>query len=398
MNEGIDFRLSLQHRGEKMQIIQINISNTMKRTLYLLALVCAVVLASCTSKNGLITKGDKSQLDTLSYAFGSDIGFGMFHSMGDIPFDMAEVTKGIEEGALGKASMTHEEALKELESFFSSKYQERLSILRKSRAESKQAGLPEPSVDTIMFESVQERQNFSYAFGVDMGNNLLTKQDQPIQIYWFNEGILDNYGEGGNPRMTHDECLNFLRHYFMVVLPERNKKECEEWLAKIEKEPGVQKTDSGLLYKIEEKGDETVMAKDPRDTVMVHYIGINHKGDVFDSSRFENKPEEVKERMLLEDPEIASKEDKPFPTALNRVIKGWTEGLMLVGKGGKITLWIPSELAYGGRGMNRMIPANEALKFEIEVLDVIPYVENSDSTNVEVKAADVTPAVKVVAE
>ena len=48
--------------------------------------------------------------------------------------------------------------------------------------------------------------------------------------------------------------------------------------------------------------------------------------------------------------------------------------------------------------MNRMIPANEALKFEIEVLDVIPYVENSDSTNVEVKAADVTPAVKVVAE
>lgn len=368
----------------------------MKRTLYLLALACAVVLASCTSKNGPITKGDKSQLDTLSYAFGSDVGYGLSRSMKDLPLDIDSFMKGIEEGAFDKASLTHEEALNKLQNFFEEKYQERIALLRKSRAESKAAEQPEPSADTILFENAQEHKDFSYAVGVDMGNNI-AKQDEPIQLYWFTEGIRDNYCEDRTPRMTREDGLKFLRHYFMVVVPERNKKECEEWLAKIEKESGVQKTESGLLYKIEEKGDETVMAKDPRDTVVVHYIGTNHKGKNFDSSYFEFKPEEVKERMLQYDPEIASK-DEPLPMPLNRVIKGWTEGLMLVGKGGKITLWIPSNLAYGERSMDRLIPANEALKFEIEVCDVHPYVESSDTTNVEVKAADVTPAVKVVAK
>lgn len=67
--------------------------------------------------------------------------------------------------------------------------------------------------------------------------------------------------------------------------------------------------------------------------------------------------------------------DKEADFPLNRVIKGWTEGLQLVGKGGTITLWIPADLAYGARGAGRDIGPNEALEFEVEVIDVIPYVE-----------------------
>ena len=88
--------------------------------------------------------------------------------------------------------------------------------------------------------------------------------------------------------------------------------------------------------------------------VVVNYEGKNRKGKVFDSSYERNEPAE-------------------FP--LNRVIKGWTEGMKLVGKGGKITLWIPAELAYGERGAGRDIGANEALEFSVEVVDVKPYVE-----------------------
>ena len=57
--------------------------------------------------------------------------------------------------------------------------------------------------------------------------------------------------------------------------------------------------------------------------------------------------------------------------------------MKLVGKGGKITLWIPAELAYGERGAGRDIGANEALEFSVEVVDVKPYVEPApaDSTN-----------------
>lgn len=80
----------------------------------------------------------------------------------------------------------------------------------------------------------------------------------------------------------------------------------------------------GLLYKIERPGDADTIAVDDRDVVVVNYEGKNRKGKVFDSSYERNEPAE-------------------FP--LNRVIKGWTEGMKLVGKGGKITLWIPAELA-----------------------------------------------------
>ena len=54
------------------------------------------------------------------------------------------------------------------------------------------------------------------------------------------------------------------------------------------------------------------------------------------------------------------------------MIKGWTEGLGLLGEGGKATLYIPAELAYGENG-NRNIEPNSTLIFEVEVLKVGKY-------------------------
>ena len=130
------------------------------------------------------------------------------------------------------------------------------------------------------------------------------------------------------------------------------------------------------------------MAKDPRDVVRVHYTGYTREGKVFDTSIFKNRSKEQQEMMRKQSPDSfdekgAPKEaDEPAKFPLNRVIKGWTEGLQLVGEGGKITLWIPSDLAYGTRGAGRDIGPNEALQFDVEVIEVIPYEEPApaDST------------------
>ena len=108
-------------------------------------------------------------------------------------------------------------------------------------------------------------------------------------------------------------------------------------------------TASGIVYLIQDSGSE-VRATDDRDIVKVNYRGTTIDGKEFDKG-----------------------EDTTFP--LNGVIRGWTEGMKLIGEGGKITLVIPSELAYGQRGASREIGPNSTLIFDVDLLEVHPYVE-----------------------
>ena len=110
---------------------------------------------------------------------------------------------------------------------------------------------------------------------------------------------------------------------------------------------GVKTTASGLQYKITKEGE----GKNPAasDTVVVHYRGTTIDGKEFDSS---------------------FKRGMPATFPLNRVIKGWTEGLQLVKEGGKATLYIPSELAYGKSGAGSDIGPDETLIFEVELIKI----------------------------
>lgn len=95
-------------------------------------------------------------------------------------------------------------------------------------------------------------------------------------------------------------------------------------------------------------------------TVRVHYTGWlyrplarNFRGKKFDSSR---------------DP---GRDPLEFPLGAGRVIKGWDQGVQGMKVGGKRTLIIPAELAYGSRGApGGDIPPNSALLFEVELMDV----------------------------
>lgn len=133
-----------------------------------------------------------------------------------------------------------------------------------------------------------------------------------------------------------------------VIKAEEEKKFMDENKTK----EGVQETESGLQYKIEVPGNE--VKPGPQDTVEVNYKGCLTNGKQFDSSY--DRGETIK-----------------FP--LNGVIPGWSEGLQLIGEGGKETLWIPFNLGYGGREMGPDLPAYSTLVFDVELVKVYPYVE-----------------------
>lgn len=130
-------------------------------------------------------------------------------------------------------------------------------------------------------------------------------------------------------------------------LAEVEKKRSAEYLAKAAAEPGVKKTESGLLYKELKTGDGPMPKAS--DKVKVHYTGTLTDGSVFDSSVQRGEPAE-------------------FP--LNGVIKCWTEGVQMIKKGGKARLICPSDIAYGDRGAPPKIPGGATLVFEVELLDI----------------------------
>ena len=357
-----------------------------KFTFSAVVVLCAALAVSCGSRKtaSMVSKGSRSNFDTLSYAMGINMSSGIKQQMGDIPFNMDAVEEGIEIGALEKApkvvgedTLTHDRALQLLREYFMSKRPKRAQAVAERRAmadsiavaEGREPEVVDPNfADPGMFESEEERALLSYAFGTDIGNNLRSAT-APLQLVWLFQAIDDM--RDGKAQMNDMEADNWLREYFTVRIPAQNKENSEKWLAKTEKKSGVKKTESGLLYKVVKKGDQNMMPTSDRDVVKVHYKGTKADGSVFDASRFADMPKERQEMLKQYRPDDYDA-DEPVSFALNRVIKGWGEGLKYVGKGGKITLWIPSELAYGEHAPGT-IGANQALRFDVELIDVEPY-------------------------
>lgn len=124
----------------------------------------------------------------------------------------------------------------------------------------------------------------------------------------------------------------------------------KDFLAENAKKEGVSATESGLQYEVMTAVEGDADKPTAADVVRVHYHGMLIDGTVFDSSVERGQPAQ-------------------FP--LNGVIPGWTEGLQLMKVGEKFKFTIPAELAYGARSPSPKIPANSALVFEVELLEVV---------------------------
>jgi FKBP-type peptidyl-prolyl cis-trans isomerase FklB len=223
---------------------------------------------------------------------------------------------------------------------------------------------PKPAVkkEITKADLKTEDDKVSYSLGFSMGSNF-KKDDLKMNLEMFQKGMKDGF-TGGKQILNEEEIKETMTAFqqkmrakkqaeYTKKMEERknqgeaNKEKGEKFLEENKTKEGVVTLESGLQYKILKKG--TGASPKATDTVKCNYKGTTIAGKEFDSSY---------------------KRGEPATFALNRVIKGWTEGLQLMKEGGKWQFFIPSELAYGERGAGQNIGPNEVLIFEIELLGI----------------------------
>jgi FKBP-type peptidyl-prolyl cis-trans isomerase len=191
-------------------------------------------------------------------------------------------------------------------------------------------------------DSVADKNDLAYAFGVDFASAYSTFGDMTklnLEVYKraVKHGLFEDQLQI-DPRHASDFMTKFRREMMQQSMKvEEDKMKSVPYIT----------TPSGLKYKVYRQGSGPKPTS-PSDQVTVHYRGTLLNGTIFDSSY---------ERQ------------QPASFNLDQVIKGWTEGLMLMNVGSKFEFYIPSNLAYGPQG-NRGIPGNSDLIFIVELLNV----------------------------
>lgn len=218
----------------------------------------------------------------------------------------------------------------------------------------------------------QEAHKAAYAAGAtfaqQMKESLLAQQadfDKDYVIAGFVETYTDK-GRLDNPAIeqvlsTYSKKLETAQAEKLKQAVDANIEAGKKFREEFEKQSGVKKTDSGLLYKIDNPGDGKIPLE--KDTIIANYRGKLVDGREFDSSYSRNEP-------------------LTFP--LNGVIKGWTEGIQLLNEGGKGTFVLPPELGYE----DMYIPANGAMAEVLPQSTLIYEIEF-----IKIKGDDVTEPV-----
>ncbi|MBL4630649.1 MAG: FKBP-type peptidyl-prolyl cis-trans isomerase [Paraglaciecola sp.] len=225
-----------------------------------------------------------------------------------------------------------------------------------------------PPVDPLKVEILPldtEQQKHSYAIGASMGHIMQSKmaKQRNVGVDYDKNVLVKGFIAAlqGQSQLNKKEIQNITREVESLVrkkqvelkvqLGDENTAKGVAFLTNNAKRTGMIVTDSGLQYEILKIGD----GNQPKstDTVKVNYLGTLLDGTEFDSSYSRNKP-------------------ASFP--LNRVIKGWTEGVQLMKTGAKYKFYVPSYLAYGARSTGK-IGSHSTLIFEIELLEIIKMVK-----------------------
>ena len=197
-------------------------------------------------------------------------------------------------------------------------------------------------------------QRLSYAIGLQVGQSLRRQGLEAVDAAALAAALEDVYANRP-PRITPEQ-MQAAQAEVQAESAARQNQQAEAnleagraFLASNAQGDGVVQTPEGLQYRILRASEGATPTAE--DRVVVHYRGRLLDGTEFDSSYGRGEPTEF---------------------MLGAVIPGWQSALKLMPIGSHWEVWIPAELAYGERGAGGSIGPNQALHFEIELLEIKP--------------------------
>ena len=191
--------------------------------------------------------------------------------------------------------------------------------------------------------------SLSYVVGMNIAYNIM-KLDSTLNPAAVVKGINDALSQ--SEVIPFDEARTYFLTYMNFDVYERVKSYEEQYLTDLAKsDKDVVRSQSGLTYKVAELGNMSKVVTRDRDSVAIIYRASRISGEEVDA---------------------ASDRSEITREAVSKLIPGLKEGVKLIGEGGKLTLWIPSSMAYGSAGAEQKgIKTNEMLRYEVELKEVI---------------------------
>ncbi len=300
----------------------------MKKTLFAIAMSALALVPTSCAKNGesKTSAEDQAFVDSLTVALGRGQGAMLAQNMDQLPadelakFEKKSFLRGFKEVLMADTS----------DVAYQYGVQIGLGFARQLKA------LAEAGVDINRAELLR---NFSQAFLQDTINQTALGQDMNDM-----QRLMGQVQERMQARQM--EAAKAAQEAQAAAAAENEAKGAEFIAAQIKADPAIKTTESGLAYKVIEQGTGAMPTESDRMTV--HYTGKLIDGTVFDSSVDRGQPANF---------------------AITEVVPGFGEGLKMMNKGSKYTLYIPAKLAYGNNGPGS-IPPGSTLVFDVEVLDI----------------------------
>lgn len=201
-----------------------------------------------------------------------------------------------------------------------------------------------------------DKGKLSYAVGWDLGADI-SRRGEDFDVEALISAIRDS-AAGRDPQVEAPEMRRLLTELQERVreeqiaalqkLAEENQAKANTWLEENKGKTGIVVLPSGVQYRVIEEGDGARPGLE--DKVSVHYRSSKTDGIEIDSSFARGVPQEF---------------------TVNEVLQGWQEVLPLMKVGSTWQIFVPPELAFGQRGNPPAVGPNEALQFDLKLLEIV---------------------------